>query len=100
MSLSKYYDLIRKPIITEKSAFLTEGQNKFTFRVASSANKSCIKLAVENIFFVKVKKVHIINVLGKKKRFKGREGVRSSFKKAIVTLEKDCTIDFTGVKGS
>ena len=90
-----YYDLIRKPIVTEKTTILGE-QNKFTFEVASSAEKPTIKAAIEKIFAVKVKKVNILNVKGKNKRFKGVKGRQSDMKKAIVTLEKDHTIDLTG----
>jgi len=55
-----------------------------------------IKKAIEEIFTVKVKSVNILNQKGKKKRFKGVMGRRSDVKKAMVTLEKDYTIDFTG----
>lgn len=95
MKSYKHYDLIRNPVITEKTTILSE-QNKFTFHVADSAEKASIKIAVEKIFQVKVKKVNIMNVKGKKKRFKGVIGRQSDKKKAIVTLEKDYTIDFTG----
>ena len=71
-------------------------QNKFTFYVAGNAEKSSIKTAIEKIFQVKVKKVNVMNVKGKKKRFKGVIGRQSDKKKAIVTLERDYTIDFTG----
>lgn len=91
----QYYDLIRKPLITEKTTMLTE-QNKFTFTVAKIGKKSSIKTAIEKIFEVKVKKVNILNVKGKTKRFKGRIGRQSDMKKAIVTLEKGYTIDLTG----
>lgn len=91
----KSYDLIRRPIITEKTTLLSE-QNKFTFEVAQMAEKSSVKVAIEKIFEVKVKAVNILNVKGKIKRFKGRIGKRSDIKKAIVTLEKNYTIDFSG----
>jgi large subunit ribosomal protein L23 len=91
----QHYDLIRSPIITEKTTILSE-QNKFTFHVANYAEKSFVKSAIEEIFAVKVKKVNIINVKGKKKRFKGISGKQSDKKKAIVTLQKDYTIDFSG----
>ena len=71
-------------------------QNKFTFHVADVAEKASVKMAVEKIFEVKVKKVNILNVKGKKKKFKGINGRQSDKKKAIVTLEKNYTIDFTG----
>lgn len=94
--IKEYYDLIKKPLITEKSTILSE-QNKFSFNVSVTATKQKVKSAVEAIFDVKVKNVHIINVLGKKKRFKGRMGTRVDVKKAIVTLETGHTIDFGGV---
>jgi large subunit ribosomal protein L23 len=90
----KYYDIIRRPLITEK-ATLHVDQSKYSFEVASSANKIVIKDAVEAIFDVKVKQVNIVNIQGKRKYFKGREGFRSDLKKAIVTLEKGQTLDFT-----
>jgi len=93
----KYYDLIRKPIITEKSTILSE-LNKYSFTVMPSADKSSIRNAIEHIFAVKVTKVHIMNMEGKKKRFKGRMGCRVNSKKAIVTLESGYSIDFAGVK--
>lgn len=95
MKSHKYYDLIRVPVITEKATILAE-QNKFTFQVAEMAEKSSIKIAIEEIFQVKVKKINIINVKGKRKRFKGINGRQSDKKKAIVTLAKDYTIDFSG----
>ena len=98
MGVFKHYDLIRKPIITEKTTLLSE-QNKFTFKVLKAATKESVKVAIEHIFAVKVKKVNILNIDGKKKRFKGREGCRADFKKAIVTLEPNYTIDFTGGRG-
>ncbi|MDG1437000.1 MAG: 50S ribosomal protein L23 [Rickettsiaceae bacterium] len=89
------YDLIRSPIITEKSTILGE-QVKYVFEIAPAANKSSVKKAIEEIFDVKVKSVNTLNQVGKEKRFKGRVGRRSDKKKAIVTLEKDCTIDLAG----
>lgn len=95
MSNFKYYDLVRRPIITEKSTMLSE-QNKYIFEVIASTEKHAVKKAVEKIFEVKVQNVNIINTKGKIKRFKGRLGVRSDFKKAIVTLEPSFSIDLTG----
>lgn len=93
----KQYDLIRTPIITEKSTLLSEN-NKYTFKVLNKVNKLDIKKAIESIFSVKVSKVHIINIQGKVKRFKGILGSRSNYKKAIVTLDKGYSIDLAGVK--
>jgi large subunit ribosomal protein L23 len=89
------YDVIRRPIVTEKSAMLGE-LGKYVFEVSGSSNKSLVKKAVEEIFSVKVTKVNILNQKGKNKRFKGTMGRTSDMKKAIVTLEKDNQIDLTG----
>lgn len=89
------YDIIRKPLITEKSTVLGE-LGKYVFEVEKSAEKGLIKKVIEEMFTVKVKSVNILNQKGKKKRFKGVMGRRSDVKKAMVTLEKDYTIDFTG----
>lgn len=88
------YDIIRKPIITEKSmAGLAE--KKYTFEVAVGANKLEIRKAVEEIFGVKVKKVNTMNVLGKYKRMGANIGKRADWKKAVVTLTEDSkTIEF------
>jgi large subunit ribosomal protein L23 len=94
MAVNKY-DLIRSPIITEKSTFLGE-LGKYVFEVARNAEKASIKKAIEEIFAVKVKSVNVLNQKGKEKKFKGVLGRRSDVKKALVTLEKDHTIDFTG----
>ena len=89
------YDLVRKPIITEKSTILGE-QNKYVFEVAPVATKPLVKKAVEKIFDVKVKSVNILIQKGKVKKFKGTIGRRSDVKKAIITLEEGCNIDFAG----
>jgi large subunit ribosomal protein L23 len=89
-----FYDIIRRPIITEKATASTE-LGKFSFEVSPSANKIKVKKAVEAIFNVKVTRVNILNTKGKKKLFKGREGFRKGQRKAIVTLEEGQTIDFT-----
>ena len=89
------YDLIRKPIITEKSTILGE-YGKYVFEVSPNSNKISIKKAIEEIFGVKVKAVNVLNQKGKVKRFRGVIGRRSDVKKAIVTLEKDHTIDLAG----
>lgn len=90
----KFYDIIRRPLITEKANISTEIQ-KYSFEVSSGANKTEIKNAIEAIFGVKVLQVNISNTKGKRKIFRGREGFRSGFKKAIVTLEQGQTIDIT-----
>ncbi len=88
------YDVIRKPIITEKTMGIMENK-KYTFEVAQDANKIEIKNAVEKIFGVKVASVNTMNVLGKYKRMGVHIGKRPDWKKAIVTLKEDSkTIEF------
>lgn len=89
------YDVIRNPIITEKTTMLSE-YRKYTFKVLQDSNKNLVKKAVELVFGVKVQKVNILNLKGKSKRFKGVIGRRSDTKKAIVTLEKNQSIDLAG----
>ena len=90
---AEHYDVIRKPIITEKATLAGETSNAVVFEVAMDANKPQIKEAVENLFDVKVKAVNTTVTKGKTKRFRGRPGVRSDVKKAYVTLEAGNTID-------
>ncbi len=87
-----HYDVIVKPIITEKATMASEA-NAVVFEVAVSANKPQIKEAVENIFGVKVKAVNTVVTKGKEKRFRGQLGRRRTVKKAYVTLEEGNTID-------
>lgn len=94
MNREKMYATVLGPVITEKS---TEGSehNQVTFRVAIEASKPEIKQAVEGLFNVKVKAVNTLRVKGKVKRFRGRVGRRSDWKKAIVTLQEGSSIDVT-----
>jgi large subunit ribosomal protein L23 len=91
MSLKKF-DVIRSPLVTEKSTLLSQ-QSKVTFKVDVNATKQDIKKAVEALFKVKVKSVNTINQDGKIKNFRGRMGQRAAVKKAIVTLAEGETID-------
>ena len=86
------YDVIRRPIITEKSTMASEN-GAVVFEVAMSANKPAIKDAVESLFGVKVKAVNTTITKGKAKRFRGQLGKRKDVKKAYVTLEEGNTID-------
>jgi large subunit ribosomal protein L23 len=90
----EHYDVIRKPIITEKATMASDA-NAVVFEVAIDANKPQIKEAVENLFGVKVKAVNTTVTKGKVKRFRGQPGRRSDVKKAYVTLEEGNTIDVT-----
>ena len=88
----KDFKTIIKPIITEKSSMGSE-YNQVTFQVQKTSSKKEIKLAIENIFKVKVKKVNTSIVKGKLKSFRGSLGKMSDYKKAFVTLEEGQTID-------
>ena len=90
----KLYDVIRKPIITEKATMASE-HGAVVFEVAMDANKPLIKEAVETLFGVKVKAVNTTVTKGKTKRFRGQPGRRRDVKKAYVTLEEGNTIDVT-----
>jgi large subunit ribosomal protein L23 len=91
--MTKYYDIIKAPIITEQSTKLIESQNKYTFKVDKKANKVEIKKAVEAIFEVKVLSVNTINVLPKYKKMGKYEGYKSAYKKAVVKLAEGQKID-------
>ncbi|SIS66107.1 50S ribosomal protein L23 [Phaeovulum vinaykumarii] len=90
----EHYDVIVKPVITEKATMASEA-GAVVFQVARDATKPAIKEAVEALFNVKVKAVNTVLTKGKTKRFRGRPGVRSDVKKAYVTLEDGNTIDVT-----
>jgi large subunit ribosomal protein L23 len=88
------YGTVLRPVITEKATLGSE-HNQVTFRVAMTATKPQIKSAVESLFNVKVKAVNTLRTKGKVKRFRGRLGRRSDYKKAIVTLAEGQSIDVT-----
>ena len=88
----EHYDVIRKPIITEKTTMASEN-GAVVFEVAIDSNKPSIKEAVENLFGVKVKAVNTTITKGKSKRFRGMLGKRRDVKKAYVTLEEGNTTD-------
>jgi len=94
MREEELYDVIRAPLVTEKSTMVSES-NQVVFKVAMSATKPDIKEAVERLFNVKVLAVNTLIRKGKLKRFRGVKGQQSDFKKAIVTLEEGQTIDIT-----
>ena len=89
---AEHYDVIRRPIITEKSTMASE-YGAVVFEVAIDSNKPQIKEAVEALFNVKVKAVNTVVAKGKNKRFRGTKGTRKDVKKAYVTLEEGNTID-------
>ena len=88
----RHYDVLQRPVITEKSTAASE-HNKVTFKISPTATKNDVKAAVEAIFKVSVLKVNTIKTEGKVKKFKGRDGQRSDVRKAIVTLAAGQSID-------
>lgn len=91
---TEHYDVIRKPLITEKTTMASEA-GAVVFEVAIDSTKPQIKEAVEGLFGVKVKAVNTTITKGKVKRFRGQLGKRKDVKKAYVTLEEGNTIDVT-----
>ena len=90
----RMYQLIVAPVITEKATVLNE-TGQVTFKVTLDATKPEIKAAVEGLFGVNVTAVNTVVVKGKAKRFRGRPGQRSDWKKAIVSLAEGQSIDLT-----
>jgi len=85
--------VIKRPLITEQGARMREEHNQYYFQVAPEANKNEIKQAVEHYFGVRVTQVRTMNYRGKIKRMGRFEGKRADWKKAVVTLAKDDSID-------
>lgn len=92
------YSVIQRPLISEKGTEQKEKDNKITFVVHPNANKIEIKRAVEKLLEVKVAKVNLMNITGKKKRLGRFEGRRKNIKKAVVTLKEGEKLEiFEGV---
>ena len=94
MNREAMYDIVRRPVITEKATRQSE-HNVVVFEVPLSASKPEIKVAIETLFNVKVKAVNTSITRGKAKLFRGRPGTRSNWKKALVTLVEGNSIDVT-----
>jgi large subunit ribosomal protein L23 len=94
ISKEKMYQTILAPLVTEKATLLSE-RNQVVFRVPLEATKPEIKAAVEALFSVQVRAVNTLVVKGKSKRFRGRPGQRSDWKKAMVQLAEGQSIDLT-----
>ncbi|MCK5576056.1 MAG: 50S ribosomal protein L23 [Sphingomonadales bacterium] len=94
MIKERMYEVIRRPLITEKATLISE-YNQFAFEVAMDASKPEIREAVEGIFSVKVTAVNTLIQKGKAKVFRGRKGRRDDMKKAVVTLADGESIDVT-----
>lgn len=88
-------DIIKAPIVTEKTAKITADGKKVVLKVEKSTNKIQIKQAVENAFDVKVDKVNTINVRPKKKRIGRYQGATKAYKKAIITLAEGSKLDLS-----
>ena len=87
------YTVIRKPMLTEKCHDMKEKHNQVAFQIDRRANKVQVKEAVEQIFKVKVKRVNVMNVAGKKQRLGRNMGKRPDWRKAVVTLMPGETIE-------
>jgi large subunit ribosomal protein L23 len=93
MTRDKYFDLIKSPVLSEKSVTVMGSMNQYVFEVCPRATRTDVKKAVEMAFNVSVVKVNILNQLGKTKRTRFMAGKRSDVKKAYVTLAAGHTID-------
>jgi large subunit ribosomal protein L23 len=92
--MNKPHQIIKRPLVTEKSTRLKEAANQIAFVVDPRANKVQIRQAVEKLFKVKVKAVRTMNLVGKRKRMGRFLGWQSDWKKAIVTLQEGERIEF------
>ena len=88
------YEVLKRPIVTEKSSFQSDHLNRYTFEVDVRANKHQIKDAVEQVFSVDVLSVNVMSVGGKGRRWGKIQGRTKDWKKAIVTLKQGQTIQF------
>jgi large subunit ribosomal protein L23 len=88
------YDVIKRPIVTEKSSLLKDGGNQYVFEVATTANKIEIAKAVEQLFKVKVMSVRVMNMEGKTRRLGKHSGKRADWRKAIVKVNPKDKISF------
>jgi large subunit ribosomal protein L23 len=97
-SKERLMQVLLAPHVSEKAARIAESGDSVVFRVRPDATKPEIKAAVELMFEVKVSAVQVVNAVGKAKRFGGRPGRRSDYKKAYVRLAEGQTLDFAGVE--
>jgi large subunit ribosomal protein L23 len=93
MSNERLLQVLRAPLVSEKSARIQESANQYVFEVARDATKADVKKAVEELFKVSVKAVNVVNVKGKTKAFRGRLGSRGSMRKAYISLAEGQSID-------
>ena len=93
MSKNRLYDILKAPVVSEKSARLQESSNQYVFEVTHDATKADVKEAVEHLFSVKVDNVTVVNLKGKQKSFRFQPGRRSDRRKAYVRLADGQSID-------
>ena len=98
LAASRLYSVIRAPRVSEKTARLQEVSNQYAFEVSRDATKADVKAAVEQIFGVTVEAVNVLNVKGKSKSFRQRQGRRGGSRKAYVTLADGQSIDVMNAK--
>ncbi len=92
------YEVLRRPLVTEKNTAIQAPRGKYVFEVAAEANKEQVKQAVEKAFNVSVTRVNVMTISGKRRRMRGRMIMTPSWKKAIVTLKPGDKIElFEGV---
>ena len=96
MNVERLHQVLRRPIVSEKSTNVAESGQQVVFEVLTDATKNEIKTAVESLFEVSVEGVQVINVRGKVKRFGKTPGKRTNWKKAYVRLAEGDDIDFLG----
>lgn len=96
MSNERLLQILRKPLVSEKTTRIQESANQYSFEVESTATKDQVKSAVEELFKVTVTAVNVVNIKGKTKAFRGRNGTRGSRRKAYVSLAAGQTIDVIG----
>lgn len=96
MNVERLHQVLRRPIVSEKSTNAAESSQQVVFEVLTDATKNEIKTAVESLFDVSVEGVQVINVRGKVKRFGKTPGKRTNWKKAYVRLADGDDIDFLG----
>ena len=94
MNSERLMKVLLGPVVSEKSSIAADANNQYTFKVATDASKREITRAVEKMFDVKVDRVQVVNIKGKKKRFGAIQGRRSDWRKAYVRLKPGSDIDF------
>lgn len=95
---ARYYDVFFQPLMNEKSIRIGDNFNQISFQVKKEFNKKDIKKAFEYIFRAPVKKVHVVNVKGKHKRFGKKIGKKSDYKKAYISLQEGYELNFRDLR--